>query len=507
MRKGPHIFEMKTLEPKLSSVVGHTLGEVDQADVFYKVDKSRNANAKDMIKGIAGDVVEQSVLGYPADSEQQPDIILDGIATELKTTGLRLSKMDKGYEAKEPMSITGVSLDNIAQEKFETSHFWEKAQRMLLLYYFYDDEKTERSENGRVLSISYAHFMILGYQLHEFSAPEVETLKNDWQIVHDYVKHLQQTAESEEELKEGYSRLGSALRPRLMMIDTSPKYPNSPRFRLKRTVVTLIARKMDFIKSGKLQALPDAYTSFDAVDRKLHELACAYSGMSGAQLAESLGVKLGTGKSAAEALFVAMFGGSGKINNIDLFVEAGIVAKTVKIRQNGTPDQDTKFYTLDLKDYSNADLLFEESDLFHYFNDSQFVFMVFKIPKEEDSHTKVPLSKCRFIGFKRFVLPEENISGELQSCFSTTLDLVSNKKLRFVPEIDRLTGKPKINGSGTIKGAPNFPKSTDCQIFIKGSGSDATARKELIPGVPMYQQCVWWGKKLTRKLLDATSYL
>lgn len=502
MEKGPHAFEMETLEPKLRSAVGHTLGEVDQADVFYKVDKSRNTKAKDLIKGIAGDVVEQSVLGYPADSDQRPDLIIDGVATELKTTGLRPSKIDAGYEAKEPMSITAVSLDSIAREEFETSHFWQKAQRMLLLYYFYDDQKTVRSEKGKVLSISYARFMVLGYQLHEFSRAEIETLKNDWQIVHDYVEHLQRTATSEQELKEGYSRLSSALRPKLMMIDTSPKYPNPPRFRLKRAVVTLIARKMDFIKSGKLQTLPIAYTSFDAIDRKLHELAAMYSGMNGAQIAERLGVELSPGKNAAEALFVAMFGGSGKINNIDLFVEAGIVVKTARVRKSGMPDQDTKFYAIDLNDYSDSNLTFEESDLFHYFGDSQFVFMVFETP-----YAKAPLSKCKFIGFKRFVLPENRIAGELRSCFSTTLDLVANKKVEFVPEIDRSTGEPKINKSGTIKGAPNFPKSSDCQIFIKGSGQDATARKEFLPGVPMYQQYVWWGKKLTRKLLDATSYL
>ena len=74
------------LEKKLESTLEKTLGEVDIANVFAIT----KTNQK--VTGIAGDVVERSVIGYPANSDQEPDLVIDGRETELKTTGLRLSK-------------------------------------------------------------------------------------------------------------------------------------------------------------------------------------------------------------------------------------------------------------------------------------------------------------------------------------------------------------------------------------------------------------------------------
>lgn len=72
----------------LESVKGKTLGEVDKSHQF-----ARTLNSK-KITGIAGDVIEQSVFGYERDSNQECDIEVDGVLTELKTTGVRVSKKD-----------------------------------------------------------------------------------------------------------------------------------------------------------------------------------------------------------------------------------------------------------------------------------------------------------------------------------------------------------------------------------------------------------------------------
>lgn len=65
-------------------------------------------------------MIEQSVFDYPADTKSEPDLLIDGRPVELKTTGLkRVSSRDKSghkLEAKEPMSITAVSLNQIANQ-------------------------------------------------------------------------------------------------------------------------------------------------------------------------------------------------------------------------------------------------------------------------------------------------------------------------------------------------------------------------------------------------------
>lgn len=114
-----HFFHKSELISILNSVVGKTLGEVDVKHVFDKT----KTNPK--VTGIAGDVVEQSVLGYPPDQKQRPDLDIDGVLTELKTTGMRRKKVSNRwvFEAKEPASITAVSIPTIAKENFADSNF------------------------------------------------------------------------------------------------------------------------------------------------------------------------------------------------------------------------------------------------------------------------------------------------------------------------------------------------------------------------------------------------
>ena len=205
-----------------------TLGEVDVNRVFERT----NTNPKKT--GIAGDVIEQSVFQYAADSNKAPDLLVDGVPTELKTTGIRKPKKDNGfiYEAKEPMSITAVSPDSIVNEEFETSSFWHKLEH-LLVYYLYDSPVT-------VKAADYANFPIKGYQFHEFTSEEREMLKSDWLIVRDFIRELQNNYVDS---KAEYPRISSELRKQLMLIDTAPKWPNPPRFRLKRPVVSTIVQK------------------------------------------------------------------------------------------------------------------------------------------------------------------------------------------------------------------------------------------------------------------------
>ena len=69
-----------------------------RARLLVKVDKShqfaRTLESK-KITGIAGDVIEQSVFGYKKNSKQECDIEIDGVLTEVKTTGVRVPKREQ----------------------------------------------------------------------------------------------------------------------------------------------------------------------------------------------------------------------------------------------------------------------------------------------------------------------------------------------------------------------------------------------------------------------------
>lgn len=74
------------------------------------------------------------------------------------------------YEAKEPASITAVSIPTIAREKFVDSKFWHKAENLLFVFYEYES-------GTAVPAAKYANFHIKGYSFHQFIIGE-ETLSN-----------------------------------------------------------------------------------------------------------------------------------------------------------------------------------------------------------------------------------------------------------------------------------------------------------------------------------------
>lgn len=151
MAKGNHSFTEQEIRKRFGAIIGHTVAEVDTAGVLTASAASRN-------KGRIGAVIEQSVLGYPGDSDRRPDIVIDGRPWEVKATGLKEGARG-GWCAKEPMSITAVAPEGIVTESFSTSAFWHKAERLLVVYYLY-------VRPGRGVKVEYAGFEFKGYDLH-----------------------------------------------------------------------------------------------------------------------------------------------------------------------------------------------------------------------------------------------------------------------------------------------------------------------------------------------------
>ena len=168
-----HIFEYNDLEKRLDAVIDKTLGEIDDKGIFNKVKKYP------LQKGIAGTIIEQCVMGYEPDTKQEADLIVKypdrTVPTELKTTGMVL-KNENEYVAKEPMSITAVGIYDLFSQTFDSSHFWNKAEHMLLVYYLY------KSKNA-VTAYEYKDFPVKGYDFHEFTDKEEKVLRQDWENV------------------------------------------------------------------------------------------------------------------------------------------------------------------------------------------------------------------------------------------------------------------------------------------------------------------------------------
>ncbi|WP_039067881.1 MutH/Sau3AI family endonuclease [Staphylococcus shinii] len=492
MKYKNNVFEKNKLEKTLEDVLEKTLGEVDVNNVFERSLKHPK------ITGIAGDVIEQSVIGYKANSKQEPDLIVDGKSVELKTTGIRKSKKDGvNYEAKEPMTITAVSPEKIIFQNFEESSFWHKLNNILLVYYLYDSESTVKASE-------YSRFLIKGYHFHNFTNEEKEMLRNDWTVIKDFIYklHLEHDIPEVE-----YSRISSELRSKLMLIDTSPKWPNRPRFRLKRATVSTIVQKHF---GEKLEQLPKRYTSFFEIDNKLKEITNKYRGKSIKELMSpqifnipfKLSEKDDVGKSVAEQIVTRMFGANGKkLGKIELFNKLGVIPKTITQTIDGKRTEDMKLSSVNFDEWLLKDQVFGESTLYGDFSSNHFLFIIFEEPS-----ANAKLLDNKFLGFKRFIFDENFIKEDVKKCWDEVREKVFMDRLKEQNEYNK-NGELIINKKGTVKTSINFPKSKTHNVFLRGSGNDSRDKKLELNGISMYRQNVWIKGSSIINMLESINYI
>ena len=504
-----HIYTKADLIARFDTILGKTLEEIDNIGMFAQVSEFN------LQKGVVGSLIEQCVLGYEPDTKQEADLlIVDGTTekkTELKSTGMVMSSDPvKHYVAKEPMSITAVGVYDIDQQEFWSSHFWDKLEHMLLVYYHY-------TATHPVPPYEYRHFPIKGYEFHEFEDDEVLALKQDWEHVRSLAARVvshhpgPRDKEWKEAVKQEYIDVHGELRRVLSYIDLAPKFP--PRFRLKKPIVsTMIAKHFGY----SLEQLPGRYTVVTDIDRKCQELTKQYAGKTVGELAKEFNIPIATPrgidrKGISEQIVVSMFGGtSKKLNQIDLFTRFGLIAKTIVLSATGGRTEDMKLFQIDFEEMAREiiteddgtvrPMAFEDSDLYSYFADHGFLCIIFeeqdkRIHYDADGNPIYPnnsLSANKFVGFKRLVFTDEFIDSTVRRIWDDTRDKILNNRLIDVVQ-RRKDGTIVRNANGEVSSAPNFMKSKENAVFIRGSATDSSMKykTEYVNGIRMIPQNIW----------------
>ena len=483
MAKGNHSFSEREIHSRFGAIVGHTVAEVDTAGVLAASKASRN-------KGRIGAVIEQSVLGYPADSDRRPDIVIDGQPWEVKATGL-VEAARGGWRAKEPMSITAVAPESIVTESFHTSSFWHKAARLLVVYYLY-------VRPGRGVALEYAGFEFKGYDLHTWCEVDRCRLEADWITVREFVR-----AALEGDVDTEMPNLSTLINPQLLYLDTSPKWPNRPRFRLKASLVTQMARER--LDDG-LHMIPEqgGLSSMSELKAHLHVLSDTCAGQTLEELAApfNLPIKTKSGrenKSLAEQVVVRLFTGhAGKISQVPLFAKAGLIFKTMTLTPKGGRTEDMKLNpSIDFDELCDPSVEFEDSAFAAPFIDSTMVVAVL-----EERYRDSPLSQCRFMGFKTLWLG--TYLDAARAIWDGMRDLIFSDGLVDAPVLKK-DGTPRVTPKTDIPmTAPNWPKSRDGVLFVRGTGTDANDKPVTVNSVRMYRQNVWIKGNELAERLDVT---
>lgn len=494
----------------LENAKGKTLGEVDKSHQFDRTITSKK------ITGIVGDIIEQSVFGYKRDSNQECDIEIDGVLTELKATGVRVPKSDmkkvngktgENYNvylrAKEGISITAVTFEPTIQIDFSTSHFWEKSEHLLIVFYEYKSYEV-------VPASGYTKFPIVDYCYNTFSDEEKAKLRNDWELVRDHLQEVYAdypNADSRNEKLVGFTH---KLRPKLMLIELVPGFKRrpsglyqKPRYRLKQTFVDYIVRG-HFNKSRIKNeiVLTESFSSFTQLDAKCHTLSMRYRGKTLSQLKALLDIETDTKDLAAKCV-IRMFGiDCNRLNQISDFTKAGIIAKTITITPNGNRTEDMKLKHIDFEEWADRDADFEDSDIYNYFCEHSFLCPIFC------EHDSTDSTKTTFEGFKRFAFDETFIENEVRRTWEDSRNLIHHNKLEW-KYVYNQNGDKRMNKSGVYMGAPNFPKSSEYQVFFRGGANISTdkTRTECVNGVKMLPQFFWIKGSYITKILQEISYI
>lgn len=490
-----HIYQKGEIIEKFDAIIGKKLEEIDNINFFDRLKSVK------LQKGVVGTFVEQGVLGYQPDSKQDADLLVidNGVSikTELKSTGMILkNQSQKHYEAKEPMSITGVGVYDIDNEVFETSHFWNKLEHLLLVYYHYTSDKP-------VPPYEYRKFPIKGYEFHEFSEDEKTALKQDWEYVHSLISEVVShhpgvhNKEWKKAVKKEYLAVHGELRPVLSYIDLAPKFP--PRFRLKKPIVSSLIYEHF---GNDLEQLPEKYNVITDIDIKCKELTEEYHGMSIGEIAALLGIsELKQYKSVAEKLIVAMFGGkASKLNQIELFQRFGIIGKTITTTSTGSHTEDMKLFHIDFSEVTRKEMVgddgvihpmqFEDSEFYSYFADHEFLCIIFEEPQNDGKPHS--LLENKFVGFKRLVFSDKFIDKTVRKLWLDTRTKILDGSLIDVPKRTK-NGDIVLLKNGEISSAPNFMKSKDNVTFIRGGAADSAIehKSESVNGIKMLPQYVW----------------
>ena len=256
----------------------------------------------------------------------------------------------------------------------------------------------------------------------------------------------------------------------------------------------------------ELEQLPGKYTFITDIDKKCHEITAKYSGKTVGELADLFEIPRTAasgreGKGITELIAVKMFGGEAKkLNEIDIFQRFGLIAKTIVLTPSGGRTEDMKLYHMDFDELIQTEFVeddgtvrefgFTDSEMYSYFTNNELLCIIYEEPdvKRGESHK---LIDNKFIGFKRLVFTDDFINQKVHYLWNDTRTKVIENTL--VDVVKYKSGRPIINKSGDISSAPNFMKSKDNDVFMRGSGTDSALKHktECVNDIRMLPQYVW----------------
>lgn len=313
-------------------------------------------------KGGLGELIEECFFHYKCNNDSKPDF--DKAGVELKVTPYKINK-NKSLSAKERLIITMIDYNTVINEDFYESHLWAKSNLILLIYYLYEKEITNRL-NYR---ISYSKL---------FSPPkeDLEIIKNDYETIINKIKSgkAHQLSESDTLYLGAATKASSSSDRRTQPFSNIEAKPRA--FSFKASYMSYILNKYIVPNKNTYEPIIKDLDVLNGTTFKKYITSKidSYIGKSDKYLCELFEREYNNNKAQWSDLTYRMLGI--KSNRAEEFVKANIVVKAIRIEENGNIRESMSFPAFKFKDLIVEE--WEDSDFFKYFNETTFLFVVFK---------------------------------------------------------------------------------------------------------------------------------
>lgn len=476
----------ESIEQYAKQLVGHTFEEVlswNLSDIQSKTAVEYDVKSR---KGGLGNLIEEQFFGYKANSDALPDFPEAGV--ELKVTPYE-KKKDGELRAGERLVLSMIDYNSPIEPDFYSSHVWSKCEVILLIYYL----RNKLLSSNLQYSIDYVSLF----------TPPAEDMKI---ILDDYRVITEKIADGKaDELSESDTMyLGACTKGSTAEKSTVPQAYYNPSvkarkraFCFKNSYMTYVLN--NYLAPSKEQAESIVKDTTELKDKTFEELIEKriekYVGMTDEELCKLFDRPYNNNKSQWVDLAFRMLGI--KSNNAEEFKKAQINVKAIRLEENGTMRESSSLPNIVFKDL--VDQEWEDSDLFDYFNENKFFFVVFR------------KTGGRYVlkGAQLWNMPFQDLETDVKEGWENIQ--------RVVKEGVQLTPVP--HGADYVV-ENNFPKKADNRIIhirphtgkaytqledgsVYGSGTIANA-DELPDGRLMTKQSFWLNNTYLVSQLDET---
>lgn len=400
-------------------------------------------------KGGIGHMIEESVFGYEINSDSAPDFEEAGV--ELKVTPYIKGK--KKIRAKERLVLNIINFETEYINTFETSSFWTKNKKLLLLFY------------EHIEGISKGDFTIDKSILYKYPSEDLIIIKQDWKTITDKIK-----AGRAHELSEGDTMYlgactkGSTAEKSLRNQPFSKMKAKQRAYSLKQSYMTYMLNTYVFgeVENERIVKNLVELKSI-SFEKYLADKIKPYFGRSQKSLKEEFNIT-GSPKNINEIIISRILGIEGKISNTEEFIKADIIPKTIRINENNTIKESMSFPTFKFNEI--IEQTWETSDFKEYLAQKKFLFIIFQYKGKS-----LILKNIMF-----WSIPEDDLL-EVQKVWEKTVEIIKSGV-----EIEKV-------GNRTIN---NLPKAKDNHVaHVRPHARDSSDSYELPDGRRLTKQCFW----------------